>query len=226
MHRSILTRLLSFGLASVLALVAAGGCNLVGAAAVVATGPPKIPAVYEPVETRTTVLLIDDLNSRLPRVALRDTVGRSAEAEMLQRGVIDEGRLIASSSARRVTANDTNEARTSIVDVGRAVGAEVVIHVSVDAWTLQGQPGRVLPRAAMSVRVVDAVSNERIWPVGEGVYQFRAELPLPPGADVNLSLADKRRLEDMLAQRMGSTIAKLFYTYERERLSDQRRLVQ
>ncbi len=204
-----------------LGLLALPACNIVGPAAVLISGPPKVPAVASLDESRPTVLLIDDLNSRLPRSALRDRIGRSAEADMLRAGTIDEGRLIASSSARRATAGDTNQARTPIVDVGRAVGAEVVVHVAVERWGLVSQVGEFSPEALLSVRILDALSNQRIWPDGEASFFLRVDFPMS-AIEVPSSSSEQRRLEDAFADRIGVAISKMFYDAERERISETR----
>lgn len=213
----------TLGALALSSLALAGGCNIVAAASVLVSGPPKVPAQTSLNEARPTVLLIDDLNTRMPRASLRDRIGRSAETLLLDQKVIDRGKLISSASVRRVVAGDTNEARTSIVDAGRAVGAEVVVHVSILGWTLTGTPGEVSPVAVVSVKVLDTLKNERQWPVGEGSFVTRVELPVRADRAV-ASNAQRRAVEDALADRIGVTIAKLFYTSERERISEQREL--
>ncbi|GAB4549869.1 MAG: hypothetical protein Tsb0013_11390 [Phycisphaerales bacterium] len=167
--------------------------------------------------------MVDDLNTILPRASLRDRIGRSAERVMLDQKVIREGNLISSASIRRAVSGDTNEARTSIVDAGRAVRAEVVVHVSVIGWTLTSTPGEVSPEAVISVKILDTLGNQRLWPEGEGAYATRVELPVRADRQVG-SNAERRQVEDALADRIGQTIAKLFYTSERERISEQREL--
>lgn len=210
-------------LASLSTLGLIAGCNIVGAAGVLVSGPPKVAAVTGLEKDRPTVLLIDDLNSRMPRASLRDRIGQAAERQMLDAKVIREGQLISSSSARRVVSGDTNEARTSIVDTGRAVRAEVVVHVTIETWTLSATPGEVSPEAIVSVKVLDAMKNQRQWPAGEGAYTMKVDLPLRADRAID-SNADRRRIEDSLADRIGVAIAKLFYTSERERISEQREL--
>ncbi|MEM1422384.1 MAG: hypothetical protein AAGH64_00115 [Planctomycetota bacterium] len=203
------------------ALLAASGCNIVGAAGVIVWGPPKVAAATTLYDERTTVLLVDDLNSVLPRASLRDRIGRAAEGAMLRQKVIEEGKLVSSASARRVVSGDTNEARTSIVDAGRAVRAEVVVHVAILGWTMSSTPGEVSPQAVVGVKILDAMSNERIWPAGEASFVRSVELPVRADREMG-SGAQRRQIEDDLADRVGQTIAKLFYESERERISEQR----
>jgi hypothetical protein len=212
---------MTLGALALSSLAFVSGCNIVAAAGVLVSGPPKVPAQTTLNEERPTVLLIDDLNTRMPRSSLRDRIGRSAEEVILDQGVIDRGKLISSASIRRVVAGDTNEARTSIVDAGRTVGAEVVVHVSIDGWTMTATPGEVSPMAVVSVKVLDTLKNDRQWPLGEGSFTTRVELPVRADRAIGSS-AERRAVEDALADRIGVTIAKLFYTSERERISEQR----
>ena len=218
MRARTLTTLAGLALACVMS-----GCNIIGAASVIVSGPPKVPAVTTLDEERTTVLLVDDLNSVLPRASLRDRIGRAAEGAMLSQKVIEEGKLISSASTRRVVSGDTNEARTSIVDAGRAVRAEVVVHVAILGWTMSATQGEVSPQAVIGVKILDAMSNERIWPEGEGTFVRNVELPVRADREMGPG-AQRREIEDALAERVGQTIAKLFYESERERISEQREL--
>lgn len=202
---------------------ALGGCNIVGGLYTVAHGPPKIPAVYEPDRTRTTVLLIDDLNNILPRRSLRDRIGSTAEEVMLQNRVIADGNLISSVSARRVTSGEQSTSRLSAVDIARQIGAEVVIHVTMRAWTLQTEPGMISPAAVAEVKIIDAVRNARIWPPTDEGFPLMIRVPHRTTEDVGSSLADRMRIEDQLADRAGLQLAQMFFQHERERLSSQMR---
>lgn len=203
--------------------VGSPGCNIVGGLYVVASGPPKIPAQYTLDPTRTTVMFIDDLNNVLPRRSLRDKIGQAAEGALLKNKAVEEGKLISSSSARRVTIGEQSGSRLSTVEIAREVGAEVVIHVGIIGWTLQNQPGIISPVAIVEVKVIDAEKNERLWPVTESGHMLGVEFPRGMTSDLGSSLSDRMRLEDRLAQRAGVQIAQLFYQHTKERLSEQLR---
>lgn len=207
------------GVALASSLVTAG-CNYIGAAYVLAAGT-DIDAVFELDANRTTVVLIDDLNNRVPRRSLRDRIGRTSDAALLQHKVVKEGNLISSESARRVAASGTSEDPLSAVDIGRRVGAEVVIYVTMTGWTLQQEPGLVSPTATAQVRILDAVHNVRLWPEGEMTYPLTAKMARRPGSD-SMSLSDKAKYEQMLAVRFGEELAKMFYRHERDRISNDR----
>ena len=208
-------------LAGAVALVV-GGCNYIAAAVILTQGRGKIPAAYTLDKNRTTVVLIDDLSNRVPRRSLRDDMGAAADAEMLAHGVIADGKLISSASARRAAASDTADDRQAAVDIGRAVGAEVVIYVTMTGWTLQQEPGFISPAASAQVSVLDTVNNMRLWPQGERTHPFVVRVPRASG-DMGMSLSEKSKWERTLATRFGTQLGKLFYEHEKESLSQQTR---
>lgn len=202
---------------------AAGGCNIAGGLFVLASGPPKIPAAFEPDSARPTVILIDDLNSVVPRSALRDRIGSVAERILLEREVFDEGAMISAASARRAALAGSAEQRLSVVDIGRMVGAEVVIWVLMTGWSLSTEPGAVSPAASAQVCLIDTLANERVWPPGERKFPLLEELPRDVRGDVPTSIAARREIEEQLATRFGRALAQMFFEHERERLSEQLR---
>lgn len=207
---------------AVLGAVVCAGCNYVGAAFLLAHGPPKIPGQFSLDPNVKTVILIDDLSNRVPRRSLRDQIGRSADETLLSEKVIAQGMLIASESARRAAASDSSENRMSAVEVGRRVGADVIIHVTMTGWTLAREPGIISPAASADVKVIDCVSNQRMWPPGEAGYDFLAEMPRSGGDLESMgSQADKSKNDAALAKYVGIHLARLFFTHERDSLRQQ-----
>ena len=199
-----------------------GGCNLIGAAFVLAHGPRNVRAAYKLDSSQRHVILIDDLSNRVPRRSLRDDIGGSADQNLLDAKAVKEGNLISSSSARRAASSDTADDRQSAVDIGRKVGAEVIIYVSMTGWTLQQDPGFISPAASGQVRVLDVVGNRRLWPEGEQSYPLVVRLSRQAG-DLSMSLSEKSRWEQTLAREFGEGVAKLFYAHEKDLLSQQAR---
>ncbi len=108
------------------------------------------------------------------------------------------------------------------MDVGRAVGAETVISVTMTGWTLQQEPGFISPAASAQVSILDTVANVRIWPQGERTHPLIVRLPRQ-AATGSMSLSEKSKWEKMLATKFGSELAKMFYEHEKESLSQQAR---
>lgn len=206
-----------------LAAIAVGvGCNYVGAAYVLVHGPPKIPAQFQLDPNRKTVILIDDLSNRVPKRSLRDQIGRSADETLLTNKVVNQGMLISAESARRAAAADSAENRMSAVEVGRRVGAEVIIYVTMTGWTLQREPGIISPASAAHIRVIDCVRNERLWPPGETGYDFLADMPRKGGdLESTGSQGDKAKADAALAKYTGVQLARLFFSHEKDSLREQ-----
>ncbi len=195
---------------------------MIGAAYVIAHGPEKIQAKCELDPARKTVILIDDLSNRVPRRSLRDQIGRSADETLLTEKVINEGMLISADSARRAAASDSVENRMSAVDVGRRLGADVIIYVTMTGWTLHREPGVISPAATAEIKVLDCVDNQRLWPPGEGGYEFRTEMPRKGGdLEDNPSQADKAKWDSELARYVGIEIARLFFDHQKDTLRQQ-----
>ncbi|MEM1166998.1 MAG: hypothetical protein AAGI30_12000 [Planctomycetota bacterium] len=203
---------------------AAGGCNIVAPFYYIAEGPPKQPARFVLDTSRSLVIFVDDTRSVMPRRALQDIAGREADRTLLGEGKFPIDFMVASQAARRATREDRAGDYTSVVDIGRAVGAEVVVHVDVDQFGLASNEDSLTPQAAARVKVVDAVRNERIWPARESGHRVDAEIFSQPETVV-ISRDERFRLEESLAQELGVVVARLFYEHEPETLRSRRERV-
>ena len=196
-----------------------GACNYGAAALFILEGPPTVEPVTDLDPERATVIFIDDRgygdDMIVPRRALRREIGRVAENRLLERGVIDEGNMIRSSEALRVITQEPSDQPLSVVEIGRAVGAEVVIYAEITNFTISRNGVNLAPSANAAVTIFDAQENTRLAPEGGGA--FAVELRLPQG-DRQLSELDRnqaRVAREGLAAGLGEEIARLFYEHER-----------
>jgi hypothetical protein len=192
-------------------------CNIAVPIAYAIQGPPKVDAVFEPDSKRTTVILIDDPSSKIPRRELRLTAGQVADETLMKAKVFDSGKLVSSKSALNAARGSDQGPKLSVVDIGRRVGAEVIVYAEVTDWTLFSDGQGISPKAAVSVRVFDTLSNTRVFPE-EGGYPLIASLP--PEAESKQS--NKGVLERALAKELGLTIARALYTHDRPQLQNSR----
>lgn len=202
------------------AMLATSGCNIATPVFFAIHGPPKVEAVTE-LPQRPTVIFIDDRESKIPRRSLRVQIGKAAEQLILQKEVLPDGMVIGSQSALRAASGERSEAPISVVDIGRRVGAEVVIYVEVKGWTLSRQPGELSPAAGATIKIIDAASNQRIWPADSEGYDFIVQMQRQPES-TGLTRAERNKWEEALATQIGIELAQLFYTHERTPLQDQR----
>lgn len=217
-----LCRISSFARVALLVALALGaaltgalltGCNIVGPVVAVASGPPTTPARYELDAKRTHVIFIDDLRSRLPKRSLRDVIAQHAEQEILSRGLLKEQMLISSAAARRVAASESAEAVLPITDIGRRVGADVVIYITIDTFTLSRDGVSATPTVVGRMKILDVAENRRIWPGNEEGYSVIVQ-PQHSQGDLPRDLAGRSSMEIALCKRYGLAIAQTFYKHE------------
>jgi hypothetical protein len=189
-------------------------CNVVGAAFYVVHGPEKVRKEFDLPRDRPTVVFVDDLNSALPRRALRHTLADQIQNELLARKVLAD--VIDARSALNAALREKPDDPMRIVDVGRAVQADVVIYVAVDAFTLSEDGQSFAPAAALRVMVTDAAADKRIWPPDPAGRELLVRMPLTPG-EVPRTQSALIEAENRLAQYAGSAVAQLFYTVEKSR---------
>lgn len=188
------------------------GCNVVGAAFYVVHGPEKVKKEFELEKERATVVFVDDLNSTLPRRALRQTLADQVQGELLAKKALVD--MIDARSALNAAVREKPDEPMRIVDLGRAVQADVVIYVSVDAFTLSEDGQSFAPAAALRVMVTDVRADKRVWPADPMGRELLVRMPLSPG-EMPRTQSALVEAENRLAQYAGSAVAQLFYTVEK-----------
>ena len=136
------------------------GCNVLGFAAQVF--PQKVKAIYR-LEPRTTVVLTDDPANHLGEPALSRSISEQVGSALAENDAA--GPIV---SVERVDALSvslgTDWDRVGIDQVGRALGAELVVHVHVDSARVFPQPGLLQPTATVLVKVIDVTHRKRLFP--------------------------------------------------------------
>ena len=200
-----------------LALLSAG-CNYLAPAVVLLSPPPSRDAQFTLDKTRVTVIFIDDPQNKAPRRSLRQIMGQVAEQDLIARGVMPANMMIPAQTALQLTARESVSNKFSIVDVGRTLGAEVVIYARLEGFGLSTDGVSLKPYAVAQVRVLDAANNERIWPEAGTdfpvIYRGAQQVGETPGGSSERAEAERR-----LAERLGLEIARVFYKHEIERES-------
>lgn len=193
-------------------MAVAQGCNIVAPAAYIIHGPEKVPALYELDEERPTVVFIDDRGNRLPRRSMRQSIGEAVQQTLLSKKALKD--VIDTRAALTVSNQDKAGQAMSIVDLGKAVKAEVVIYATVDGFTLSSDGQSYSPAAALRVKVIDVAADKRIWPDEPAGHPLTLNFPART-SDVPKTSAEVRAAEDELARLIGMSVAQLFYKYER-----------
>ncbi len=138
------------------------GCNILGPAYVFLAGPPKIPAEYDLDRLRTVAVVIDDPDSIVPSMGYRRVMLATAQELLAEQGKIRE--VVDARDTMSVLQRDSAQERMSVVQIGRAIGAEQVVWARVEGFTLAAATGEFRPNARLRVKVIDVTANERAWP--------------------------------------------------------------
>lgn len=209
-------------LATVAILLTAGalvGCNIAGPALYLLHGPAKIPRVFKLDKDRPTVIFIDDRAMNIQRTPTRERIAAAAERALLDHGAVT--RVIDSRAAAAVVTNEPRGKLMAISEIGRKVGAEVVIYVTPDSFTLSTDGQTFAPSARFRVKILDAVTDERVWPEDRAGHTLVVSASTHQGTTPS-DAAEVREAEDKFAELVGLRLAQMFYAREADTVSDER----
>lgn len=208
-HKIVLSLSLALSLAIAVVLI---GCGPVIGWCVNAFAPPqKVDALYKPPSGKKILVFVDDM--------LNPVCYEPIKAELTQ---LLNRRLIANKVAAEVVpyqdmltlvAATLQFNRLAVTEVGQRLGADIVLYVKIDRFSLKDN--EMVPlwqgRLHATVRMVD-VEFGRLWPEDrlEG-YPVR---PVVPPAETSPLSRYGEVLSKKLANQMADRIAKLFYDHE------------
>jgi|GEM_PF-4401229 len=198
-----------------LAVLAASttGCNILAPAIVIFGGPPKIPAEHSLDRQRTVAVVIDDPDSIVPSLGYRRVMLATVQERLAERAKVRE--VIDSRDTMAVLQRDSARERMSLVEIGRAIGAEQVVWARVEGFSLAASTGEYRPNAQLRVKVIDVTENEKAWPT-EPPDGFLLEVTMRVRPDfVPASGPEERTAMQELAEYTGRAMAELFYTEEK-----------
>lgn len=197
------------GLLLLAAALASSGCEAVGVVADVIAGPKRVDAVYELPKAKT-VVLVDDLRDQLTTNDLPNRIaGRIGDDLMREQAV---SQVIGPQVVSDLAANNPDFDGWALDKVGRRVGADQVIYVVIQSFTLTKNNEVYEPAAAVTVKVLDVASSRRLFPLNDanGRAVVAEERPVPRhGASRATDTVIARKLADNLAQKIGE----LFYDH-------------
>ncbi len=209
-------------LAAVAVLLGAGalaGCNIAGPALYLLHGPEKIPRVFELDKDRPTVIFIDDRAMNIQRTPTRERIAAAAERALLDHGAVT--RIIDSRAAAAVVTNEPRGKLMAISEIGRKVGAEVVIYVTPDSFALSADGQTFAPSAQLRVKILDAVADKRVWPEDRKGHLLTVSASTRQGTTPS-EAAEVREAEDKFAELVGLRLAQMFYSREADTVADER----
>lgn len=198
-------------LSSLLVLIAAalGGCQAIGVVADKMV-PPTVEAQYE--LGKTTQVLIIAENFRVPTQSVSDSdrVAQLVGEEL----TIEKATLIVSPEKLALVRDMKPEAyaKMSVVELGKAVGAQQVLYIDLGGIGVGAQPGSDVMKGVGSatVKVIDVNTGTIAFPkdVADG---------LPVSFETALHRATKRATPDAIRSEavigLSAKIARLFHKY-------------
>jgi hypothetical protein len=188
------------------------GCNIVGPAFFFIHGPEKAKKLHGLDAEKTTVVFVDDRQSRVPRRVLRVTMAEEAEKTLLQKRVVKD--MISAQSALQAAGSDKHGKPIPISEIGRAVQAEVVIYATVDRFTLSSDGQTFAPEAEVRVKVMSVHDEKRLWPEDPAGHALLVRA-IPQARDMPANVSARYQAEDELARRVGLEIAWLFFDHDK-----------
>lgn len=190
------------------ALCVAAGCNIAAGVFYIVHGPDqKIPAKFELPSDKSTVVFIDDRNSKLPSRDLREMIATAAGETLQSSGEVRD--LIDPRAAMNAASKDRFGEPMTIAEIGRAVQADVVIYATVDSFSYSPDGSSVAPSAKFRVKVIDSKTEARLWPQEQEGYALGIQSP-PKQGTLSGSPAEMFKTRQEAAARAGLGIAQLF----------------
>lgn len=187
------------------------GCNVLTPVAFAIHGPEKVNPVYTLNEELKTVIFVDDPSSRITQRRLRYSIADRATKELLAKRILVD--MVDPRGILTAASNERYGEQLSIAELGKSVGADIVIYAVVTDFSLSPETGSFIPRAMLRVKIIDVASGERLWPSDEKGHIANIQIPQKPGTSPTGSGA-KLALEQDLANRAGLGLAQLFYKHE------------
>ncbi len=184
-----------------------------------AHGPPKTPAAHSLERDRPTVILIDDIGTRLPRSDLRLAIATQAEQTLVDKGVVRD--LRDARAAIAASRQSKTGQLVPVTEVGKTVNADVVVYASVEEFTLSPDGQSYLPTARLRLKVIDVTTETRLWPEDDQGYELVVTAPQRQGT-APVEAARIREAQDQFAKLVGTRLAQTFFTHEKTTVSDER----
>jgi hypothetical protein len=207
-------------LATMVLLLACCGmssCNLVAGVSYAFTPDPSQDAEYV-LPDRRTVVFVDDRRNVMHPTRLRRVIAERVTRDLLSNEILTI--VVSPRDVMRVSAaNDRHNEPLSVAQLGRAVDASVIIYIEMGAFGLTSDGRTANPRASCTVRVIDVEQKSRLFPTDEVAHPIFTNLERIDPHRIE-SGGEIRKLAEELAEKLGDSIAKVFYTHNTGRLGD------
>lgn len=186
------------------------GCAFISWSVAQFAPPQRVKALYKPPAGKTILVFVDDLLHPVSyepvKAELTERLNKQLTTQKIAGETIPYERLL------NLIAATPQFDQLSIGEVGRRLGADIVLYVQVEEFSLKDSPASLLWRGrfAATVRMVD-VEVGRLWPEERpGGYPLE---PVEISARQEASPTYGAKLARDLAESLAEKIAKLFYDH-------------
>jgi|TARA_B100001964_G_C14227698_1_gene598465 hypothetical protein len=192
-------------------------CNIFAGASYILSPDPEKEAMCTLQDVRT-VVFVDDRRNVMHPSRLRLVIAERVTMDLLTKNLVTT--VISPKDVMRVSAaNDRYNEPLPIAELGKSVEADVVIYVEMESFGLTNDGQTANPVTRCSVRVIDVANNKRLFPVDQAAYYVTATIKRVNPHRVT-SNSEIRKLAEELAEKLGDSVAKVFYDHNIGRLGE------
>ena len=172
--------------------------------------PQKIDAVYTPPEGKAIAVFVDDIKSPDRYEPIKRELTERLNEQLIEHNIAIN--VASYDDMLRLMAATPEFNKLAISEVGQKLGAEMVLYVHVDRFSLRDSAASPLWRGRLqtTIHIVDVLEG-RIWPDDRLEYPVK---PVTTPGTTDMSPTYETRLVKIMAIQMADRIAKLFYDHE------------
>jgi len=172
----------------------------------------KVAALYAPPEGKKILVFVDDILNPVSYEPIKIELSRRLNQIFVEENVADEA--VSYDRLADLIRATPQFNRLAVSEVGRKLGADIVLYVHIDAFSLRDPASDEFWRGRLeaTVRMTD-VQTGRLWPRDREAGYRMDEVETESTPRTSDTTADE--LTQVLAAMMADRIAKLFYDHER-----------
>ena len=189
-----------------------GGCGpVIGWTVNVFRPPKKVEALYRPPEGKKILVFVDDLWGPVGYEQIKGKLTERLNEQLMEHGVAQ--RTVPYRLILRLKAATPEFDGLAVSQVGQRLGADLVLYVHIDRFSLKDNEVSPLwhGRMEVTVRMVD-VETGRLWPkdrqAGYAVKPIENPTESHPSSTYEIDLAES------LAKQTADRIARLLYDHK------------
>ncbi len=192
------------------AAISQSGCAVFAWTVAQFAPPQKVKALYTPPKDKKILVFVDDVHSQVTYQPVKAELTDRLNAKLTDRKIAGSTIPYRNLAHLAVTGEGFDAMR--VVEVGRHLGADLVLYVHIDKFSLRDDEQGPLWRGRLgaTIRMVD-VEKGRLWPLDSPAGYAVPTVEPPPVDDSSPSYGAK--LAKDMAEEMAERIACCFYDH-------------